>query len=287
MNALTETINLEIHERVVFDHDGAQLSTSAEAAGFAKVPVKNDDDAGAAEWLIGNTSWKLAFVHIHEPEWKKLVGKVAQGRILVRFSSEGFRPMVPEEVNPLCLRCLRKTEELRDSDQEIDVKRLSEGLSKANAFEQLGKGTVVPPELEGLISFRIPHRLRAIETALGAFLAAKVESTSDAELRRELRAELHVEGDLPRPPKDFTQLRSLWRHLSIVAEPDGRFRESLADLGRDLSEELGVHDFKGHPSLGVALKDLSEKLSNPQGNDELDSKVALEAFKQTRDYLRK
>ncbi|MCP5538493.1 MAG: hypothetical protein H7A51_19965 [Akkermansiaceae bacterium] len=287
MSTQTDTINASEAERVVFDHVGGQLLSSAEAAGFTKVPVENDDDAGAAEWLIKHSSWNLAYVHVHEPEWQELVAKVSQGRILVRFSSDGFHPMPLESANPLCLRCLRKTEELRDTEEANDVGRLSEALLKQDAFKQLGKGTVVPPELAGLISFRIPHRLRALEATLGAFLAAKAASAGDADLLRGVCDALQINGDLPQPPEGFTRMQSIWRHLNIVVEPDEKFKESLAALERDLSEELGVDDFKGHPSLGLALKDLSEKLSSSQGDDELDSKVALEAFKKTRDYLRK
>lgn len=286
MSTQTDTINASEAERVVFDHAGGQLLSSAEAAEFTKVPVENDDDAGAAAWLIKNNSWNLAYVHVHESVWKELVAKVSQGRILVRFSSEGFHPMPLESANPLCLRCLRKTEELRDTEEANDVGRLSEAVLKPDAFEQLGKGTAVPPELAGLISFSEPHRLRSLETLLAAILAAWASDGKDAESRKKAKDALGLEMQPPAPPEGFTKRRSLWRHLGWEESPEG-LAHGVDNLKEDLAWELGVEKLANDPGLEVPLREFADLVFAGSADEEIGVDDVVNCFTAVHNYLKK
>jgi len=285
MNTQTDTTIVPQNKCVVFDHDGTQLLKSAKAAGFQQIAVDLSDDVGAAKWLIEDETWKIAFVHIREQQWLSLVAKVAPNKILLRFSSEGFHPTPLENSKPLCLRYLRKTSQLRDTEEATDMKLLLDTLLQDDAVERLRMGVTVPTKLAGFISFRIPHRLRAIETTLGALLCAWASAADDAKSRNDARAALQIDAALPAPPKDFTHLRSVWRHLGI-SEKSEKCALDLAELREELSAELGVENFSSHPAIGSVLKKFMNTISEPNPDFEMDLADTISCFSAVRDYLK-
>ena len=276
---------------VVFDHDHGHLQTTSQAAGFQLVEVgyneKEQQDAVAAKWLIENQgSWEIAFLHIDDPEWKKLVEETPKGNILVRFSSQGFRSRQIEKADPLCIRCLRKTTELKATEETNDILILLGSLRNPSDLEVLRDGKRTPLPLAGLVAFKEPHRLRAMRILLEAVLTAFAMGDNDPEKRSIAAGALNlpVPEELA-PPLGFTNIGSIRRQLGITGD-HAAVKAGIESLRQELASELDRDNLHGDGGIGDSLAALLNDLVSSSGDQKVDAEKVADCYALFGQHLR-
>jgi hypothetical protein len=273
---------------VVFDHDHASLERTAKSVGFVPVPLVGAgqaEDASAAGWLIENSDkWDIAFVHIREAEWKALLAADLTERAIVRFSSEGFRPMLLEHRDPLCLRFLRKTSEIRDTQERNDIVIMREALLSPEVRKILCNGRIVPPSLGGLISFREPNRLGSVRMVLEAVLYAWSTGISGSDRQEAAMNALALEAcPSISPPEGFTSIPTIRQEIGVAAGSESSAR--LKALEADLAAELGK-EFLGRANLLESnLLSLVSALAHDGHDKEIDIQVVVDCYAGIGHYL--
>jgi|GEM_PF-3389009 len=268
-----------LSKRVVFDHDRGTMFRFATGHSFVTIPVGQREDELACCWLLDEChSWTIAFLHIDELQWKKLVDGAPKGKVLVRFSTSGYHPAELEKSEALCLRCLKKTTKLSSSD-------IGTLVAVLNDSTDILRKRQVPSGLADLISFREPHRLRSLETLLGAVMAAWSLGHKGADERKKAKEALCLDMTPPVPPDGFTERSSLWRHLGFSQDAT-KVDSYVIKMTDELSLELGVKDLLDDPKLGRPLTDLLVSLSQKPYDEEVDFAVAVRSFNALRRYLK-
>jgi len=265
----------------VFDHADTKLGKFAKLSGCIEIKTTKQGDARDEEvgdFLLNETDWNIAFLHINPVPWLKLVEELKGDFVIVRFSREGHPPTPPQGANSLCLHCIKKISEITQED----ITSLLAALSDDDVRKSLRVG--IPSSIQHLIPFREPHRLRSLEILLGGLLAAWSRGSDNAKTQEKANTALKLEAVPPAPPDGFTLRKSLWRHLGISSHPD-EFDVSVERLKEDLGNELGVEQFATDPNLGGALRDLCETLFQPETKKEIDVDTAILCFVKLRDYL--
>jgi hypothetical protein len=275
---------------VVFDHDHGHLQKTSKNAGFQEVPVgaieREQQDQAACKWLLANREqWKIAFLHINDPEWKRLLAGAHDGRVLVRFSSQGFHPLPPERTDPLCFRCLRKTTELRANEDANDIAILLEALRCGADIAILRDGKRTPESLSGLVSFKEPHRLRAVRIVLAALLTAIASGHHDAKQRKIAEEALKLDALAHLfPPEGFTRIRSIRRQLGLIGE-QAEVEAGIQRLVKELASELGRDALAGASPLESSLSDLLADLRTVNEESEINAIKVAKCYTFLGQYL--
>lgn len=268
---------------VVIDHDQDLLWSEAKNLGFTSPPDSITNDEQACSWLLENQKdWDIAFVHIIEPEWKELIGQAWPDKLLVRFSSEGFAPGQLEKEVPICLRCLKKTTDLKSMEERNDLQTFISALTCRDDVAAIRNG-LVPESLTGLCSFREPHRLRSLEIILSGVLVAWSVGTTDP--ARRAREVLGLSNARLTPPADFCSRVSLLRNLGLQDTSCTALECFLSELKADLSAEVGCEDYTECRELGSKLDELVEWLANGRCKAEIPQNIAIGTFTAIRAWL--
>jgi hypothetical protein len=186
------------------------------------------------------------FVHVLETAtdrgWTRLCEKLPESRVALRFSSTaGFPPRRAEGKHGNCFHCLKPTKKQGKLSPD-EFKLLIDFFGDAASLKVLREGNI-PPSLRGLISFQIPHRLRALHILQQACLA---EWASDRFGPHAAEASTLLNScDLP--PRPNLRVNRAQLFFRLVADNNSKLSElSAADKAaidcetvKKIAEELG------------------------------------------------
>lgn len=255
----------------VIDHDHGALERLAVAEGFGSVQAADDTEAVAKALT---ESWILAFVHIDSIPWKKLYESIADERVVVRFSTQGFPPTPPLGRNVLALHCLKKTTDL----DALDVKALAAVCSQVGAIAGFRAG-LIPPSVQSLIAFEEPHRLRALHILLQGVLA--LWASDPGHTASQKSSSLLGVGSIPRLPiKGFAQVEFFRRGLGLQVNgvlDDKTKRTFRAGILR----ELGLVDFEKVP----AIEGLLNHVLDSKDTDDIAPDIVVSGFEAVDRFL--
>jgi len=262
----------------VFDHDRGDLEALAVAAGFTRILTTKERpecDAEAANILLADREWKIALVHIDDRGWESLRRKMRKDTVLIRFSTQGFPPSIPDSTSGLCIRCLKKTSSLIASDLVL----LKDIPSNHRTIESLQK-RLVPDQFSTLVSFEEPHRLRALHILLQGVLAIWAV---DPEICKNATARNLLGGvSTPVvPDRNFCRRGYLRKCLGLEESDSDSYRKQAGELCVTIAQELGIEELSDRPKIHQLI---SQVLEGP-ANECLDVDVVLESFPAIREFV--
>lgn len=264
----------------VFDHltDGklGRLASS-EALKFqpiAPTQYGDQEDESAKDCLIADTQWEIAFVHIDDAPWHALCeAKNVVGRVIVRFSTEGYPPMPRQGASAICLHCVKRIDELTDED----LRALKDALTKKEVLEGFLQDHV-PNGIRHLIKLVAPKNLVALHILLQGVLATwAANSGGDSETKHRTdraRELLHLtDTALAAAPSGLDERRTLWKALGL--EVSGAVDAELGKTFRTvIAEESGVASLEGIKEL----QNLVESVLCGDADATPDSEAVFEGF---------
>jgi hypothetical protein len=158
---------MKLRSILVYDHDfeagetDGPLGDLGRKAGFPLLRPDYAEEGNEARLVkeIAAADWLIAFVHVNETTWHKMLNILARDRVLVRASSQGLSECTIESTAPLALRMLPKV--ATDSISHEDLKNIAAELQKERSVEEL-RQEIVPESLRGFFRFSRPDFAAAI-----------------------------------------------------------------------------------------------------------------------------
>ncbi len=248
----------------VFDHDDPKLVQHLEDI-FSRVPTTRggkEKDIEAADILL-HTAWRIAFVHILDDPWQNLCLNTPESRVLVRFSTEGFRPAHPEGAKALCLRCVKKIDQLKPED----IRALLHSLNDESTCNSI-RNRVIPKPIRHLLLREEPHRLRALHVLMQGILASWA-SNSGHKLCGKARRCLRVAAIPPLPSRKI-ELRSTIRKGLGLSTDVHLSEDGAKALLDEIALELGVEGEEYKPPIDKLVASIckGESVAAFDENDE-------------------
>jgi hypothetical protein len=266
-----------VSDVIFFDHDEATLDKVArDDCGFSPSVNKGETkDSLAATAILNDESWKVAVVHIGDPEWATLSKSCPKYKSLLRFSSQGFRPRPLEPSEGLCVHCLVSTKRITKEDLDTLVLLIQDPVIR----EGLRKG-IIDERLSCFISFRLPHNLRALFAMLQAVLAYWSQNCT-GKLAGDAEKLLGASFKGTQSPRGIDLRESFWRHLSIDTSSVLAFSIDGNRFRREIAAELGGLDQR------TAISELVDDMLTGRGDECPNPETVLSTFPVIEKYVTK
>jgi len=266
------------HIFLVFDHDGDRLLELAEKSGCSVIRTSKTGDSkdiDAAQQLLGRSDWKVAFLHINPEPWDDVVSNAPKGRVIFRFSGEGFPPRRPLINDAMCIFCNKRIDDI----QQDDIDTLMTVLDSDEICENLRKGRI-PKSIGHLIAFERPHHLQSLMILIQGILAS-IAADPEKSGSKEARECLGLSA-IPVIPSQVTINKRIIRQ-ALGIQRDCTIQETneirKIHLTEMLSTELCTANLNEYSEIASLVKAIC------LGDDELDSSVAIAAYRALRKIL--
>ncbi len=165
-------------DAIVFDKDAPDMGPGIDPeqhllrlAKSLDLPRLDYGTEGNVTARLGKSKQRVLLVHIEDDDWTKLLERLSEDRVAIRFSTVGYPPAGPQGPRGNGILCQKKTKRPHGLT-EGEFRLLVENFIDPTVVAML-KGGIVPADLRGLFQFVEPRRLQAMYVLVQADLSSR------------------------------------------------------------------------------------------------------------------